>query len=60
MYQITVFQDDKDKYYVSVVYEQPVKAYVDNGLYQAFDLGVTKHVGVNVHGRFVEFAEQSA
>lgn len=55
VYQVTVFQDDKDRYYVSVVYEQSVRGYVDNGLYQAFDLGVTKHTGVNVHGRFVEF-----
>ncbi len=56
VYQVTVFQDDKEKYYVSVVYEQKAPVYVDNGLYQAFDLGVTKHTGVNVYGRFVEFA----
>lgn len=56
VYQVTVFMDDKEKYYVSVVYEQKTLAYVDNGLYQAFDLGVTKHTGVNVYGRFVEFA----
>jgi putative transposase len=29
--------------------------YRDNGLYQAFDLGVTRHVGVNSHGKFIEF-----
>jgi putative transposase len=56
VYQVTVFMDDKGKYYVSVVYEQKTPVYVDNGLYQAFDLGVTKHVGVNVYGRFIEFA----
>ena len=55
VYQVSVFQDEKDKYYVSVVYEQQAKAYVDNGLYQAFDLGVTKHTAVNIHGRFMEF-----
>ncbi len=56
VYQVTVFMDEKEKYYVSVVYEKKVSVYVDNGLYQAFDLGVTKHTGVNVHGRFIEFA----
>ena len=55
IYQVTVFMDDKEKYYVSVVYEQKAPVYVDNGLHQAFDLGVTKHTGVNVYGRFVEF-----
>jgi putative transposase len=56
VYQVTVFQDEKDRYYLSIVYEKKVSVYVDNGLYQAFDLGVTKHTGVNVHGKFVEFA----
>ncbi len=56
VYQVTVFMDNKEKYYVSVVYERKASVYVDNGLYQAFDLGVAKHTGVNVHGRFIEFA----
>ncbi len=56
VYQVTIFQDDKEKYYVSVVYEQKTPVYVDNGLYQAFDLGVTKHTAVNIYGQFVEFA----
>jgi putative transposase len=55
VYQVSVFQDEKDKFYASVVYAQSAKAYVDNGLYQAFDLGVTKHTAVNVHGKFAEF-----
>ncbi len=28
---------------------------IDNGLYQTFDLGVTKHTAVNSFGKFVEF-----
>ena len=28
---------------------------MDNGLYQAFDLGITKHTAVNSYGKFVEF-----
>jgi len=55
VYQITVFQDEKRRFFVAVVYKQNVPSYMGNGLYQAFDLGVTKHTGVNLHGRFVEF-----
>jgi putative transposase len=55
VYQVAVFQDDKERVYVSIVYERKAPAYVDNGLYQAFDLGVSKHTGINLHGRFVEF-----
>jgi putative transposase len=55
--QVDLFYDDiKDAYYVSIVHEvQPKQEYVDNGLYQAFDLGITKHVAVNSHGKFREF-----
>jgi putative transposase len=55
VFQVTVFQDEKGRFYVSVVYEKKAPEYVDNGLYQAFDLGVAKHTGVNVQGKFVEF-----
>jgi len=37
------------------VYEAKALSFVDNGLFQAFDLGITKHVAVNSYGRFVEF-----
>lgn len=53
--QVVVSQDDTGRFYASVVYEKKTPAYVDNGLYQAFDLGVTKHTAVNSYGRFVEF-----
>ncbi len=55
VYQVTVFQDEKERFFVSVVYEAKVSMYVDNGLYQAFDLGVTKHTAVNNYGKFIEF-----
>jgi len=41
VYQVNVYQK-KDKYYLGIVHEVPEKPYVDNGLYQAIDLGVTK------------------
>ncbi|BBL68865.1 RNA-guided endonuclease InsQ/TnpB family protein [Methanoculleus chikugoensis] len=56
--QVDLFYDDiKSAYYVSIVHEvQPAQEYRDNGLYQAFDLGVTQHVGVNSHGKFIGFS----
>ncbi|SCL74176.1 transposase, IS605 OrfB family [Methanoculleus chikugoensis] len=56
--QVDLFYDDiKSAYYVSIVHEvQPAQEYRDNGLYQAFDLGVTRHVGVNSHGKFIGFS----
>ncbi len=56
--QVDLFYDDiKGAHYVSIVHVvQPQQDYRDNGLYQAFDLGVTKHVGVNSHGKFIEFS----
>jgi len=54
IYQISVYEKDKD-FYLSVVYEKPNKDFIDNGLYQAFDLGATKHSAVNLSGKFVNF-----
>lgn len=54
VYQVTVHKDGDD-FYLSVVYERKGKPYVDNGLYQAIDLGVDKIVtAVNSHGKFLE------
>ena len=54
--QVDLFYDDlKEVYYVSIVHEvQPEQEYADNGLYQAWDLGITQHVGVNTSGKFLE------
>jgi len=54
--QVDLFHDNlKNEYYVSIVHEvQPVQEYVDNGQYQAWDLGITKHVAVNSAGKFIE------
>jgi len=54
--QVDLFYDDlQEAYYVSIVHEvQPEREYADNGLYQAWDLGVTQHVAVNSHGKFLE------
>jgi len=58
VYQVTVFRDGED-FYLSIVYEKEEKPYVDNGLYQAIDLGVNKIVtAVNSHGKFLDVKNQ--
>ncbi|MFX1535768.1 MAG: RNA-guided endonuclease InsQ/TnpB family protein [Promethearchaeota archaeon] len=53
--QIEIFQEPYDKrFYLAVTYEVDDPEYSDNGLYQAFDLGVTKHTAVNMVGKFLE------
>jgi putative transposase len=52
--QVEVFQDYKGKWFLSVVDEPILPEYTDNGLYQAWDLGITKQVGVNIEGKFIE------
>ncbi|MFX0185006.1 MAG: RNA-guided endonuclease InsQ/TnpB family protein, partial [Candidatus Hodarchaeota archaeon] len=53
--QLEIFQDNLEKqFYLAVTYEQEEPSYIDNGLYQAFDLGTTKHTAVNLQGKFLE------
>jgi putative transposase len=53
--QIELFQDQYDQqFYVTVTFEQVDPPFIDNGLYQAFDLGTTKHTGINLQGKFLE------
>lgn len=52
--QVSITQDGQ-RFYASIVYERKEKEYVDNGIYQAFDLGVIKQTAVNSAGKFVEF-----
>ena len=47
-----------NKYFLGITYNKEPIPYQDNGLYQTFDLGVTKHVAVNLYGKFVEFTNQ--
>lgn len=51
--QIEIFKDN-GKYFVSVGYKIETPEYVDNELYQAWDLGVTKQTGVNLEGKYIE------
>jgi putative transposase len=51
--QVEVFTDE-NKWYLSIVDEIEPPEYQDNGLYQAWDLGITKQTGVNLQGKFTE------
>ncbi len=53
--QVEIFQDRYDqRFYVAVAYEQEEPPYIDNGYYQAFDLGIIKHAAINSSGKFLE------
>ncbi len=55
--QMSIFHKDGN-YFLGITYEIKQKEYVDNGMYQAFDLGATKHTAVNSKGKFMEFTNQ--
>ncbi|MDP2907387.1 MAG: transposase [Nanoarchaeota archaeon] len=57
IYQVTVYEKDNN-FYLSVTYEKQEKKYKNNKLYQAFDLGATKHTAVNNKGKFIEFKNE--
>ena len=53
IYQISIYQTEAN-FYLSIVYEYKEKQFIDNKLYQTFDLGVTKQTAVNMNGKFIE------
>lgn len=57
--QVEIYNDDpfkaKGDFYISITYEVAAPEYVDNGLYQANDAGISKIVtAVNMQGKFFE------
>jgi len=57
--QIEIYNDDpfkaKGDFYISITYEAATPEYVDNGLYQANDAGISKTVtAINMQGKFYE------
>lgn len=51
--QVELFEDNK-KYYISITHEVRTPEHIDNGFYQAWDLGITKQTAVNTDGKFIE------
>ena len=56
MKQVEIFQDYKQRWFLAVNCEiSPSNPYYDNGLYQAFDLGINNLVSaVNLHSQFIQ------
>ena len=52
--QVEVFRDSKEKWFLAVVEDVLPPNPVDNGQYQAWDLGVIKQTAVNSQGKFIE------
>ena len=53
--QVELFQDRRRRWFVAIIINEKHPAYVDNGLYQAIDLGIINLVtAVNSHGKFVQ------
>ena len=53
--QVEIVRDDKERYFACIQVEIEEPGHVDNGLYQAIDLGIVNIVtAVNVQGRFIQ------
>ncbi len=59
--QVEIFRDSKERWFVALNYEIPAVPYVDNGKYQAIDLGVSKIVSaVNLDSKFIQIPNRRA
>lgn len=53
--QVSIFRSKDGDFYFSITYDETLeKEYIDNGLYQAFDLGLSKQTAVNIDSKFFE------
>ncbi|MFX0103787.1 MAG: RNA-guided endonuclease InsQ/TnpB family protein, partial [Candidatus Hodarchaeota archaeon] len=54
--QVELFRDNKKRWFVSINQNVEIPPYIDNDLFQTFDLGIAKIAsGVNIHGKFIQF-----
>lgn len=58
--QVELFRDAHRRWFLTLTCQVEVSAHYDNGLYQAFDLGVTQTTGVNLHGKSIQFRHKRA
>lgn len=59
--QVELFQDRKHRWFVAIIFEVPIQPHVDNGQYQAVDVGIINlFTAVNLHGRFVQIRNRRA
>ncbi|MFX0100707.1 MAG: RNA-guided endonuclease InsQ/TnpB family protein [Candidatus Hodarchaeota archaeon] len=54
--QVELFRDKKKRWFVSVTHDVEIPPYIDNDLFQAFDLGIANIAsGVNTHCETIQF-----
>ena len=58
--QVELFLDSQKRWFVSLIVEGETPPYQDNGLYQAFDLGVSQTSAVNLFGKSIQFQHRRA
>lgn len=59
--QVEIYLDNQKRWFVSITYELQEKEYVDNGKYQAIDLGILNIVSaVNLDSKFVQIKNRRA
>ena len=57
--QAEILQDQHCRWFITITYEMVVPRYVDNGQYQAIDLGILNLVtAVNLHGKFIQITNR--
>ncbi len=53
--QVEILKDTRNRWFVAIISDEEVPFYVDNGFYQAIDLGIINLVtAVNIHGKFIQ------
>lgn len=52
--QVDLYLTRDEKWFISIIEEIEPPQYLNNDLYQAWDLGVMKQTGVNTNGKFIE------
>jgi putative transposase len=59
--QIDIFRDKHCRWFIGIIIEENIPAYVNNGYFQAIDLGVINLVtAVNMHGKFIQIRNRRA
>ena len=59
--QVEIFNDSREKWFITLSIEFNEPAYIDNGLYQAIDLGIINiTTAVNSSGKFIQIKNQRA
>jgi len=57
--QIEIKRDARNRWFVCITFQKEAPPYIDNGMYQAIDLGISNLVSaVNLHFKFIQIANR--